>query len=148
MTSTEVGTVTALDQVLELTMLLQEDMTRWFEPEGLTEARAHLLWLLQAGPSTQKALADQLRVSPRNVTGLVDGLVATGHVQRQTHPTDRRATLVVLTRRGKRVLSAMVAGYAELQEALFGDLSPRQLASFQRTIGEVTVRLRSLMGES
>lgn len=87
----------ALDQVFELTVLLAEDMNASFERDGLTPARAHLLWVLQERcPSTQQALADALRVSPRNVTGLVDGLEESGLVVRR-HPTDRRATLVAFT---------------------------------------------------
>jgi len=62
--------------VLELVAVLQEDTTRSLARDGLTAARAHLLWELQhRGPTPQRALADALRVSARNITGLVDGLV-------------------------------------------------------------------------
>ncbi len=40
---------------------------------------------------TQRALADALQVTPRNVTGLVDALADSGFVERAPHPTDRRA---------------------------------------------------------
>ena len=95
--------VAALDRVLELALLLNADMTRGLSALGLTESRTRVVWhLLQAGPSTQRAIADALEVSPRNVTGLVDGLVRTGFVRREPHPTDRRATLVHLTDQGAR----------------------------------------------
>src|SRR5918993_821261 len=91
----------ALDQVLELVVLLNEDMTRSLARIGLTSARAHVLWELHhRGPTTQRVLADALQVSPRNVTGLVDGLVETGFVTREPHPGDRRATLVSFTEHG------------------------------------------------
>jgi hypothetical protein len=46
---------TALGQVLELAILLNDDMTQSLAADGLTAPRAHLLWELhQRGPSTQR----------------------------------------------------------------------------------------------
>jgi DNA-binding MarR family transcriptional regulator len=140
-------TPTAVDKVLELSQLLQRDMALSFARDGLTEARAHLLWLLQDGPATQRSLADALRVTPRNITGLVDGLVADGHVVRGPHPTDRRATHVDLTEQGRRLVTSMVAGHAEMHEVLFGGLSERQLAAFESTLTRVVDRLRTRLHE-
>ena len=133
---------TAVDDVLELVSLLQRDMAHSFAQDGLTEARAHLLWLLQEGARTQRELADGLGVTPRNVTGLVDGLAATGHVVRGPHPTDRRATLVDLTEEGAQLLASMTDGYGELQDVLFGGLSEAELTAFRATLVHVTGRLR------
>ena len=90
----------ALDRVLELTVLLGQDMTDSLAREGLTDSRAHLLWQLQQrGPCTQRTLAADLHVTPRTITALVDGLVATGFVTREPHPSDHHAALVTLTER-------------------------------------------------
>lgn len=133
----------ALDQLLELVVLLGEDMTQSLAREGLTVARAHLLWLLHhSGPTTQRALADALKVTPRNVTGLVDGLVASGHVTREPHPTDRRATLVSLTERAASTLAEMDRAHRELAALLFGDMSGRQFGAFVDGLGHVSSRLR------
>jgi len=140
-------TPTAVDQVLELVSLLHRDMALSFERDGLTEARAHLLWVLRDGPVTQRHLADALGVTPRNITGLVDGLVDSGHVVRRRHPTDRRATHVDLTPEGRRATDAMVEGYAEMHDVLFGGLSARQLAAFRRTLDAVLDRLRARLQE-
>ena len=131
-----------LNQVLELVVLLNEDMTRGLAEYGLTQARAHLVWVLHhEGPSTQRALADALKVSPRNITGLVDGLAATGYVTREPHPMDRRATLVSLTEHGASTLAEMDAGHRELAELLFGAMSPRELDGFVGGLGHVLSRL-------
>jgi MarR family len=56
---------------------------------------AAVIWQLhQQGPVTQRTLSQALRVSPRNVTGLLDALEAGGYVTRGRHPTDRRAQLM------------------------------------------------------
>lgn len=133
----------ALDRVLELTVLFNADMQSRFEREGLTAARVHLLWILQQqGPSTQRVLAEALGVTARNVTGLVDALDETGFVTRQPHPTDRRATLVTFTDRGAATMSAMAHEHQELAKALFGGMSPRQFSAFDKGLGMVLDELR------
>jgi DNA-binding MarR family transcriptional regulator len=49
-----------------------------------------------AGPLSQRDLAERLLLSSGAVTFLVDRMEQAGLVQRQPHPTDRRATLVTL----------------------------------------------------
>jgi DNA-binding MarR family transcriptional regulator len=134
----------ALDRVLELVVLLDEDMTRGLAGYGLTTARAHLVWVLhRRGPSTQRALADALKVSARNITGLVDGLVATGYVTREPHPTDRRATLVSLTEHGASTLAEMDHGHRELAGLLFGGMPAQQFDGFVGGLDHVLDRLRA-----
>lgn len=133
----------ALDQVLELTVLLNDDMTRSLASDGLTTSRAHLLWELRGrGPATQRVLADALGVSARNVTGLVDGLVESGFVTREPHPADRRATLVSFTERGAATVETMEQGHRALADQLFAGLSARQLECFVDGLGGVLGRLR------
>src|SRR5688572_13170340 len=113
----------SLDQLLAITVLLNEDATRSLAKEGLSIPRAALLWHVHhQGPSTQRALAEALRVSPRNVTGLVDALAEAGYVTRAPHPTDRRATLVSLTERGTASMSQMASDHQALARLLFEDL--------------------------
>ena len=134
---------TALDRMLELVLFLGNDMVRTLGEQGLTPARAHLLWeLAERGPSTQRVLADALRVTPRNVTGLVDALVESGYVRRDPHPRDRRATLVTLTRSGFRVAAAMRRDRDGLAESLFAGMSATRLEGFLRGLDDVLGRLR------
>ncbi|MDO9380765.1 MAG: MarR family transcriptional regulator [Nocardioidaceae bacterium] len=134
----------ALDQLLELTVLLGQDMAVGLARDGLTESRAHLLWVLDAsGPCPQRHLADALGVTARTVTGLVDGLVDTGFVTRETHPTDRRATLVTPTPRGLAAVASLRAGQAELVGQLFGDVPEAEVAALVGTMDGVLDRLRA-----
>ena len=113
----------ALDQLLELTVLLNEDMTRSLAQDGLTVSRATLLWTLaRTGPCPQRVLAEALGVSARTVTGLVDGLAADGYVSREPHPDDRRATLVTFTPRATEWLHRQEREQDEFGRLLFGSM--------------------------
>lgn len=134
--------IDALNRVLELVVLLDHDMTRSLANDGLTTSRAHaLMEIVSRGPCTQRALADALEVSARNVTGLVDGLVETGFVTREPHPTDRRATLVTLTAKGKRIATKLLREQDEFADLLFADLSPANLAAFITGLDHVVAKL-------
>jgi DNA-binding MarR family transcriptional regulator len=138
--------VAALDRVLELALLVNADLTRGLAARGLTESRTRLLWeLLQRGPSTQRELADALHVSPRNVTGLVDALVATGFVSREPHPSDRRATLVRFTEHGADVAQSLERDQHEFARTLFAGMPKAQLDRFVQGLDAVLDRLRALM---
>jgi DNA-binding MarR family transcriptional regulator len=120
--------VHVFDRLLQIALLLQHDMAQSLDAVGLTPARTHLLWEVhQRGPSTQQALAAALRVTPRNVTGLVDALGTAGYLRRQPHPTDRRATLVTLTELGETTMAAMAAEREGLAAELTGGLELVQL---------------------
>ena len=133
----------ALGQIIEMAVLLNDDMSKSFARDGLTSARAHLLWeLSQRGPSTQRDLAEALSVSARNITGLVDGLVAGGFVTREPHPKDRRATLVSFTAHGRDVAEKMVRDQQTFSHLLFESMPDKQFACFVKGMGEVLARLR------
>ena len=136
----------ALDAVLELTVLLGADMESSLAEQGLTPARTHLLWVLQQhGPSPQRALADALSVTPRNVTGLVDALEDTGFVTRQPHPTDRRVTLVTLTEHGAATTERMAAEHRDLARQLFAGLPRERFDCFVTGLSHVLERVQTLV---
>jgi DNA-binding MarR family transcriptional regulator len=138
---------TLLDQLLLVTDLLQKDMARAFDGTALTPARVHLLWVLRhQGPSTQQSLATALDVTPRNITGLVDALEATGFVARGEHPTDRRATLVRLSPAGERAMADMAEDHSELADRLVAGLAPDEVDRLVAGLAQVIDRLTVIVG--
>lgn len=138
-----------LDRLLQIGELFQRDMTRAFDGTGLTTARVHLLWVLQhAGPSTQRDLARLCEVTPRNITGLVDGLEESGHVRRAPHPTDRRAVLVELTASAAETMARMQQEHAELNDTLLAAVAPKDRAALERGIAAIASHLESLVAEA
>jgi DNA-binding MarR family transcriptional regulator len=96
---------------------------------GLTLRRFKVLQLLaETGPCRLRDLADAVAVAPRTMTETVDGLESDGLIARRSHPTDRRAVLLTLTRAGQE---ALVEGRRRRGETVAGitrHLSPAQRA--------------------
>ena len=137
-----------LDRILELTVVLGRDAHEHLERIGLTEARAHLVWELgRQGPSKQQQLAKAMGVTPRTITALVDGLVATGFVTREAHPTDRRAAQVTLTAHGHATVRDLVEGHTQLARQLFADVPADQIECFDTVLTGLLERLRRLTGQ-
>ncbi|QNA93840.1 MULTISPECIES: MarR family winged helix-turn-helix transcriptional regulator [unclassified Microbacterium] len=138
-----------LDRLLQIGDLFQRDMARAFEGTGLTTARVHLLWTLQhAGPSTQKTLARLCEVSPRNITGLVDALEATGHVRRTPHPSDRRAVLVELTASASETMAQMQKEHTDLNATLLAAVAPEDRDAVERGVSAIAAHLEQLVAQA
>jgi DNA-binding MarR family transcriptional regulator len=139
----------ALGQLLELTVLLNEDMTQRLARDQLTVSRTAVLWQLRAnGAMTQRSLADALGVSARTVTGLIDGLASTGFVTREAHPTDRRATLVTFTERGQDIVETLESEQRKFTEQLFGDMPAERFDGLVTGLDDVLGTVRALLEEA
>jgi DNA-binding MarR family transcriptional regulator len=102
--------------------------------------------LRRRGPATQRELSEDLRCTPRNVTGLVDALETAGLVERRPHPTDRRATLVILTKEGSQLAATMDSGYLATGRELFDDFGEGELRAFVGSMDRVLGRIRGTSG--
>ncbi len=119
---------------------------------GLTEAQARALRVISRYERPRMAdLAQALEVVPRSITSMVDTLEAAGFVAREPDPTDRRATIVVLTDAGAEVLRQVGRMRAEAAEQLFAKLSAREQGELRRLLelleaGEEPLPLRRPRG--
>lgn len=136
-------------QLFRVTTLMSDDMQHGLAERGLTLARAQILWILgEAERMTQRDLAAELKVTPRNVTTLIDALEATGFVRRTAHPTDRRATVVVLTQEGQASVTRIQSEVTEFAELLFHNVSESDLTTFQRILEGIGAKLAELTKEN
>jgi DNA-binding MarR family transcriptional regulator len=71
------------------------------EELGMTPSQVVALRELSE-PITARQLASRMACEPSNVTFVLDRLEHRGLIQREPHPSDRRAKQVVLTAAGKR----------------------------------------------
>lgn len=140
----EKASAEALNRLIQLSVLLNRNLSEGLEGHGLSLSRAPVLWMISAsGPQTQRQLADALRVSARNITGLVDSLVSDGFVTRSTHPRDRRALLVALTPHGKETVAQLALDRQQLTRGLFGEWGGIDLASFTQGLDRLVGKLRA-----
>jgi DNA-binding MarR family transcriptional regulator len=87
-----------------------------------THARA--LHLLRCkGPQIMSGLGDDLGITPRYVTIVIDAMERDGLVRRRPHPKDRRATLIELTDAGQKMCGEIGDGHVEAAAELLRVLS-------------------------
>jgi DNA-binding MarR family transcriptional regulator len=117
----------ALVAAMQSAIAFSSGFQRWINSvgtEGLSYARLRLLEDLHCqGPQKMRELADDLGLTPRNITDAVDALEHEGLVRRTAHPTDRRATLVELTDAGVDTAEKELAPRLSAIGDLFSDLS-------------------------
>lgn len=116
--------------------------SRMHEP-GVSYARMRLLGALHCGgPKIMSSISDELGVTRRNITALVDGLEEEGLVRRLPHPTDRRATVIELTDEGGRTMDTLYDGHRRAVAALFDGLSEEDRRELVRLLGLLREGLR------
>ena len=119
---------------------------RWMDAtdcERMSYPRLRLLEQLHCvGPDRMGALGDELGLTPRNMTALVDAMEHEGLVARRAHPTDRRAVLVELTDAGFRTADELLEPRIKELTSLFDDLAPADRERFLTAVRTLLAGLR------
>jgi DNA-binding MarR family transcriptional regulator len=120
---------------------------RWVDANadhGLTFVRLRLIErLADEGPAMMRTLADELRLTPRHMTALVDALEDEKLVARRPHPTDRRATIVELTASGCEAADAVLGPSIDAMAELFDDLSPDERTQLAALVAKLLAALEA-----
>jgi DNA-binding MarR family transcriptional regulator len=99
------------------------------EPYGLTTAQYTTLSILGTrGGLSSAQLARRAYITPQSMGEVIDALETKGLIERVPHPTHGRALPAVLTREGRRVLSACDRGVDELEAEMLEGFSARERA--------------------
>lgn len=109
--------MSAVTSVMRTQQLMLAQVERALKPFGLSFARFEMLRLLaftREGRMPMASAIARLQVHPTSVTNTVARLVNDGLVQREQHPDDRRAALVVLTPAGRKVIEPATASLNEV----------------------------------
>jgi DNA-binding MarR family transcriptional regulator len=96
---------------------------------GLSRARYNVLRLLYRAPNNRLLMgtfAEEMNVSPTNVTKLMDTLVADGLVTRITHEVDKRKTWAEITEAGKATVESALPNVAEHVDGLWVGLDEEE----------------------
>jgi len=110
---------------------------------GQTDARCAALAEIAgcAEGVVQRELSQRLGVEEPTVVRLLDALEAQGWVERRAHTLDRRAKVVQVTAEAEPVLDQAQAIVAELQEEMFAEIAPADLAVCLRVLNQLTRKL-------
>ncbi|WP_300342903.1 MarR family transcriptional regulator [Nesterenkonia sp.] len=115
----EAGPMAAVTAIMRVQQILLGRAQQALKPFELTFARYEVIALLSFSREKRMPMnkaSKLLQVHPTSITNAVDRLEAAGLVERQPHAEDRRAMLLVLTRKGRRVAAEATAA---LNEQLF-----------------------------
>ena len=141
--------VTDLSQCVRQLLVARERLARRFAVANAlstTDFRA-LIHISESGargsPLTAGGLRDLMNMSAGAATYVVDRLVATGQVEREADPSDRRKVLLRPTPEGVRITGEFVAAVEERNRAALSDVSMADLATTQRVICNLIDHIRA-----
>jgi DNA-binding MarR family transcriptional regulator len=122
-------------RLLSLTNMVESEVRQRLRRRfGVTLPRFDVMAQLARSPDgmSLSELSTRMMVSNGNITGLVDTLVSSGHVERRTDAQDKRARIVRLTPLGRRSFMKMAAEHKSWISQLFRDVSAADLATLSR----------------
>jgi DNA-binding MarR family transcriptional regulator len=98
-----------IEKIIELQRIVdrarrQYEVDVWMELDVTLPQLKSLFFISHQGSTNLSTLATALRVTPTNVTGIVDRLVKQGLVSRTENPDDRRMLLLRATEKGEELL--------------------------------------------
>lgn len=126
------------EDFMQVARALRRGYAESLTPLGLTPHEARALRVIgEHQPTRLGVVAQHLRIAPRSVTDVVDALEESGLVRRASDPDDRRAVLVSLSPRGRRLLATLEQTRRRSQDELFARLSERDRATLARILGLV-----------
>jgi len=125
-------------RLLTCTTLIEGEIrSRLRESFDVTLPRFDLMAQLDKVPDgmTLSDVSKRMMVSNGNVTGLVERLVESGHLDRRTSDTDRRVQVIRLTKAGRAEFRRMAAEHQVWISDLFSDLTPKDVRDLMRLLG-------------
>lgn len=126
-------------------------MDQMLRPYGITRSQWSVLSMLSRGGNDgmmQVDLARLMDVGKVTVGGLIDRLEATGHVERRSDASDRRAKRVFITEQGFRVIRLMIAVSNKINRRLLKGLTPAEIATTEKALIQVKLNLKDIAADS
>ncbi len=112
--------------------------SRLREKFEVTLPRFDLMAQLDRAPDgmTLSDVSKRMMVSNGNVTGLVERLVESGHLDRRTSESDRRVQVIRLTKLGRAEFRRMAAEHEIWIAQIFSDLTPKDVRELMRLLAK------------
>jgi len=132
-------------RLLTCTTLIEGEVRRRLrERFGVTMPRFDLMAQLDKVPGgmTLSDVSKRMMVSNGNVTGLVERLMESGHIDRRTSETDRRVQVIRLTRLGRADFRRMAAEHKAWIADIFADLADKDVRDLMRLLAKTKASAR------
>ncbi len=132
-------------RLLTCTTLIEGEVRRRLrERFGVTMPRFDLMAQLDKVPGgmTLSDVSKRMMVSNGNVTGLVERLTESGHIDRRTSETDRRVQVIRLTRLGRADFRRMAAEHKAWIADIFADLADKDVRDLMRLLARTKASAR------
>ncbi|WP_052341693.1 MarR family winged helix-turn-helix transcriptional regulator [Salinarimonas rosea] len=133
-------------RLLTLTTMIEGEVRRRLrERFDVTLPRFDLMAQLVRAPDgmTLSDVSKRMMVSNGNVTGLVERLVESGHVDRRVSETDRRAQVIRLTEEGRAAFRAMAVEHEAWIAEMLGGLDAGESEALMGLLGTVKASTRA-----
>jgi DNA-binding MarR family transcriptional regulator len=105
--------------------------------DDVTLAQARVFQRIAPSGSRLTDLADQAQMTKQSVAGLVDELERMGYVRRVPDPTDRRARLIQIDKRGRLAAKAAQSAHDEIQAEWRSHLGARRFSQLREILEDL-----------
>ncbi len=93
-----------------------------------------LIFIGDDDKKTSGHLGERVHLTSATLTGIIDRLEKSGLVERKPSPTDRRATLICLTRKGSEIVVKLNKLFPEANREFLKEIGPDEEIIFRRTL--------------
>lgn len=122
--------------------------TAGIEDTGLGDSDFRVMEvLLHKGPQPVNTLGPIVDLTPGSISTAVDRLFEKGLVSRVESTQDRRIRIVALSAQGKDLIASAFKKHSGQMKAVFSELSPEELRSFEAALKKVGKRAAALIQE-
>lgn len=119
-------------------------MNAELEPRGITYRQSQVLaWLALKGPMAQNDLAEQMRIEPPTLVGILDRMEREGWISRESCSTDRRRKIVSVRPKARPVWKKIVACAQRVRRRATRGLSPTERRILKRLLTQVQDNLQA-----
>jgi DNA-binding MarR family transcriptional regulator len=131
----------ALYRLIEAGQLAHQALLVPVVEKGLDPGDDAILFVLGRSGTTEVELGGELGLSPDMLASRLDRLASRDFITRQAVGPELQPGLA-LTERGVRTRNALAEHWAQLEEALMGDLKPKHRKRFGEALGRFVDLLR------
>ena len=118
------------------------------KPYSLTLEQFHLLKNMSAEKGlSQRELGELVTKTPANITRILDRLEAKSLVSRQENPEDRRASLVILTQEGLKLVQEVFTTFESFSSSLTRGISEQEQQLTREVLGKLSMNLQKMSRE-